>query len=543
MFFRQLIKSVLKLLPVVIITVINQPSVLASERQLTEAEANAYYLFLLVDQIDWPAQIVRKKYHIAVLGKDPELIQALELRKRQSEKREQYHIFNPSTDDFPLNSYSIIFITERKQALFKRLYSRQESSLLVSHGKTVWNDQMVSFRVFDNRMKLQMNKAKLEFKMLKPSLLLLEMAGTKEDLKAHIEEQEEQYNNLLKDVRQKEVLLEHLNLKLELENNKLLAATKALIENQKSLENNQEKLNELEEREALSQSELQDNLRQIEEQKQIITNKLNEIEKKTTSINQLENTIRTNKNILEEQISRISQQEVKIDRTQETIKEQRLLIILVSVTIIIFAALVYWLVRANRSRVVANHKLKELNSRLYELATTDSLSNLNNRRHFLELAQKELLRCKRKQIDIAMLMIDIDHFKSVNDQYGHHTGDLTIQYVSKQLKTALREYDLVGRLGGEEFAMMLMECDLDKANEISKRLCNKAYSETVTHVEEPLKVSISIGISLLHEKDKNIEQVLKRADEALYLAKDNGRNQVKSVLYKNDQIQEQGKNK
>ncbi len=529
MSFRQILKSVVKTLSIATTLLCVQANVLSSERELTEAEAKAYYLFSLVEQIDWPESVLENKYHIAVLGKDPELLEALNNKKKDSENNKQLRIFNPSTIDFPLNSFSIIFITERKQALFDRLYTRQENSLLVSDGKTAWNDQMISFRVFDNRMMIQMNRAKLDSKNLKPSLMLIEMAGTKDDLKAHIEEQEEKYNALLNEVKQKEQSLQNLNRKLDKENEKLLTATTALKANQKTLALNQEKLLELVGREAVSQKELQSNLEQIEEQKALITIKQNELEEKVTSIARLEETIRTNKNILEEQLSRIAAQETKIDNKQETIQEQRLLIILVSVAIIIFAALVYWLIRANRSRVIANHKLKELNSRLYELATTDSLSNLSNRRHFLELSQKELLHSKRKNIDIAMLMIDIDHFKSVNDDYGHHAGDLTIQYVAKQLKSELREYDLVGRLGGEEFAMMLKDCDLEKAKEIAKRLCSKVNAENVSQLKEPLKVSVSIGISLMTENDTGIEDVLKRADEALYLAKDSGRNRVETI--------------
>jgi diguanylate cyclase (GGDEF)-like protein len=529
MSFWQILKSVVKTLSITTTLLFVQANVLSSEKELTEAEAKAYYLFSLLEQIEWPESIFENKYHIAVLGKYPELIEALNRKKQDSENDKKIRIFNPSTIDFPLNSFSVIFITDRKQALFNRLYARQENSLLVSDGKTARDDQMISFRIFDNRLMIQMNRAKLDSKNLKPSLMLIEMAGTKDDLKAHIEEQEEKYNALLQEVKQKEQSLLNLNLKLDLENKKLLTATTALKANQRALSLNQEKLLELASKEVTSQKELQSNLNQIEEQKAIITLKQDEIKDKIISISELEKTIKTNKKILEEQLSRIAEQKAKIDNKQETIKEQRQLIIIVSVAIIIFAALIYWLIRINRSRIIANHKLKELNSRLYELATTDSLSNLSNRRHFLELSQKELLHSKRKNIDIAMLMIDIDHFKLVNDDYGHHAGDLTIQYVAKQLKSELREYDLIGRLGGEEFAMMLQDCDLKKAKEIAKRLCSKVNAENVSPLKEPLKVSVSIGISLMTENDTGIEDVLKRADEALYLAKDSGRNTVKSI--------------
>jgi diguanylate cyclase (GGDEF)-like protein len=195
----------------------------------------------------------------------------------------------------------------------------------------------------------------------------------------------------------------------------------------------------------------------------------------------------------------------------------------------LFILLLYWLVRSNRLREKSNQQLTELNSKLYIMATTDHLSQLSNRRHFLEMAQKKLLYSKRKSMSVATLMIDIDHFKSVNDRYGHHTGDLVIQYVAKKIKAALREYDLVGRLGGEEFAMMLMDCDLSAAEDIAKRLCVQVSTEHVTEQEFDLEVTISIGIGILSENDIHIEQTLKRADEALYKAKSAGRNRVEVV--------------
>jgi diguanylate cyclase (GGDEF)-like protein len=128
-------------------------------------------------------------------------------------------------------------------------------------------------------------------------------------------------------------------------------------------------------------------------------------------------------------------------------------------------------------------------------------------------------------------MIDIDHFKSVNDQFGHNVGDLAIQYVAHRMKAILRKYDLVGRLGGEEFAMMLIDCNIAAANEIAQRLCDDISEGYVLDDENKLKVTVSIGISLLNKEDIHIEQTLARADQALYLAKSSGRNRVETKLY------------
>ena len=125
-----------------------------------------------------------------------------------------------------------------------------------------------------------------------------------------------------------------------------------------------------------------------------------------------------------------------------------------------------------------------------------------------------------------MLMIDIDHFKNINDTYGHNVGDEVIKSVAHLLKASMRKYDIVGRLGGEEFAMMLLDCDITLATEIAQRMCDKIHQQTIKFDDLSIGVTISIGLSQLSNNDNNIEQILIRADKALYEAKNNGRNQI-----------------
>ena len=136
------------------------------------------------------------------------------------------------------------------------------------------------------------------------------------------------------------------------------------------------------------------------------------------------------------------------------------------------------------------------------------------------------MRSRRNKFDAALLMIDIDYFKQVNDNYGHLAGDLVIKNVADALKLKLRKYDILGRLGGEEFAMVLMDCDLSKAKDIAQRACVNIES-IVTHFEShQISVSVSIGLTQLSSDDEKIEYAMQRADKALYQAKDQGRNQV-----------------
>ncbi len=171
--------------------------------------------------------------------------------------------------------------------------------------------------------------------------------------------------------------------------------------------------------------------------------------------------------------------------------------------------------------------LKNAEVALERLARTDSLTGLPNRRYFLERAEQELSRSTRYGGPLSILMIDIDHFKAVNDTYGHTTGDLVLQKVAAICRQTLRDIDVVGRLGGEEFAVALPQTDSRQANEVAERL-RQCIADTPVSLEHglPIRVTISIGITTLAGTDTNIDKLLSQADEALYRAKRGGRNQA-----------------
>jgi diguanylate cyclase (GGDEF)-like protein len=146
------------------------------------------------------------------------------------------------------------------------------------------------------------------------------------------------------------------------------------------------------------------------------------------------------------------------------------------------------------------------------------MTGLNNRRHFLVLAENEWSRFKRYGRPLAVLMIDIDLFKSVNDIYGHDVGDEAIKSVAEVLQNHKRTSDIVGRLGGEEFALVLPEATLDSAVSAAERLRQLVANRLIVVEERALSVTISIGAS--------VDEVLKEADVALYEAKRSGRNCV-----------------
>jgi diguanylate cyclase (GGDEF)-like protein len=172
-------------------------------------------------------------------------------------------------------------------------------------------------------------------------------------------------------------------------------------------------------------------------------------------------------------------------------------------------------------------RLIELQHQLEQEAHTDALTGCVNRRHFLELAQLELARAHRHGEDVSLLMLDLDHFKEINDLHGHPVGDLVLQELVRACQTALRREDTIGRLGGEEFAILLPETGRDKALEVGVRLRNGlATAEVPLNGKPSIRFTASIGVTTITQEDISVGTLLGRADHALYEAKRAGRNRV-----------------
>ena len=190
--------------------------------------------------------------------------------------------------------------------------------------------------------------------------------------------------------------------------------------------------------------------------------------------------------------------------------------------------------------VMAKNRLEDANAKLLAkaeeletakqeaelLARTDALTGLNNRRSFFEKAQANEEIAKRYKQPYSVIMMDIDHFKSINDTFGHTIGDEALKAVADVLRTVNRTSDITGRIGGEEFAIVLPQTGQDKAMILAERLRIRISEVTVETDQGPLTFTSSFGVSDSTESFADFDEVMARADEALYLAKEQGRNQV-----------------
>lgn len=170
---------------------------------------------------------------------------------------------------------------------------------------------------------------------------------------------------------------------------------------------------------------------------------------------------------------------------------------------------------------------KRMEDELRQLATRDGLTGIYNRRHFLGLARQEIERAQRLRHPLALIMLDIDLFKRINDSYGHATGDAVIRLFAQTCAASLRQIDTIGRLGGEEFGILLPELGLHEGVRVAERLRQSIESCVVqTEAGEAVCFTGSLGVAVLTDDAPSLEQLMARADAALYQAKKDGRNQV-----------------
>jgi len=179
-----------------------------------------------------------------------------------------------------------------------------------------------------------------------------------------------------------------------------------------------------------------------------------------------------------------------------------------------------------RFRVTNVLRLHQIQRELEHLAATDPLTGTNNRRQFMMVGQTEFLRSRRYKNPLSILMMDIDDFKSINDNYGHGTGDEALKMAVNTFTSALRAEDTLGRLGGEEFAALLPESGIESACVLAERLRAAIGAAVLDTSEGSVSFTVSIGVSELKDDDDDILSVLGRADKLLYAAKENGRDRV-----------------
>ncbi|MEW8084814.1 MAG: sensor domain-containing diguanylate cyclase [Candidatus Thiodiazotropha endolucinida] len=169
---------------------------------------------------------------------------------------------------------------------------------------------------------------------------------------------------------------------------------------------------------------------------------------------------------------------------------------------------------------------KQAFRKLQQYATTDDLTGLANRRELDKVALREFKRATRFTRHLSVLMLDLDHFKSINDTYGHNIGDSVLRHVADICMGSIRGQDFMARYGGEEFTILLPETDIENGSKLAQRICDKIAAMPYQEGQQLISITVSVGASEIEDGDIDFNDLLNRADKALYEAKKRGRNQV-----------------
>jgi len=492
-------------------------------------DAKAHYIIEMINHITWKDDAEIEHFTVGIVDDDSLLFESLKSKTKNITIRgKSIQVEKVSDISMPAATYMVLFFTKNHLSQLAKMERNFTKALFITDGEVKQAQQMIRFiyRPGAKFIDVRVNRENLINRGFKLSNELLLFAGSKFDLSEQLNDKEAYLNILAAKVQAQEQKISESTILLLNNSDKLTHAQQLLIEKRNELHSNQVLFEQVIKDKYTAQEELDKYKVDIAYQQQIIINKEDELLEQEHKLQQLHTDITNSEAHLKRVLFDLGKQSRIIVTKDQTISSQRLLLYLSIAITIIFIIIKYFLWKVISKRKQANKKLSILNDKLYHLATIDSMTLLYNRRHFLESALRVIAQQQRTKTTSAILMLDIDNFKAVNDKYGHAKGDEVIIRVAKVLKDILRDYDIVGRLGGEEFGMYLADCHTDKAMVIAERIRDKIENLIFYYNKDSFQVTISIGVSMVTNKENDLNVALKKADKALYQSKKSGRNKV-----------------
>lgn len=216
---------------------------------------------------------------------------------------------------------------------------------------------------------------------------------------------------------------------------------------------------------------------------------------------------------------------IEMENSKKQITKQIIIRNSFMIGFIIFLNIAFIIFARYRLKTLDHIKLEKANVRLEKISRKDPLTNISNRRDILEKIEYETIRFERNKKSFCIVMGDIDHFKSVNDTYGHECGDYVLKELVNAIVASIRKQDIVGRWGGEEFILLLPETQIDGGKVAAEKIRRKIAHKEFIYNNKRIPITITFGISE-YSNDKDIDGCIKEADTALYKGKNKGRNRV-----------------
>lgn len=496
----------------------------AFSNEMKEEQIKVAYTYNFLQNISWENENNFKNYRILIVSKNETLKNMFKmLGSRKSLKNKNIEVlFYKENSIIP--NIQAIFIDHDSKDIFENLFYKyeKENTLLISDSYENQKQVMINLIHKDKKIDFEINKANILNRNLNLSSNIILLGGTEIDVaklykssQDELRKQKDTINDLSQNIVLKNQEIESKANEISIQQNKINNQNLS-IKNKEDLIKKQEKQINAQLAELESKKQQLDtifNNIEIEKKKLEIASK--EAKLKEEQIKELENAQKNHEKTLFESKKELDELFIKIDEQrnsilihEKTIELQKLsiIIVLILLTIILFLGI---------NGIRQNLKLKNFSE-------TDSLSNLYNRRYANNILEKEIKKFNRYKNIFSVILIDIDFFKNINDNFGHDKGDFVIKEISKIFSTYSRDSDICSRWGGEEFLIIATNTNSKQAFSFAENL-RKIIENYDFKLEQ--KITISIGISTIKE-NQNQTELLKLADNALYQAKTLGRNQT-----------------
>lgn len=493
-------------------------------KDMKEEQIKVVYTYNFMKNITWQNETKIDKYRLLVVSKNKTLenmFLMLAARKQLKNKNLEVLIYDEKEE---YKNIHAIYIDENFLEIYEKLFFKyeKENTLFISDNFKDKKQVMINLLKEETKVTFEINKANILNRSLEISSNLILLGGTEIDVA-------KLYKSSQDALKEQKETINSLNQKIENKNLELINKVKAINE-QKSIINTQTKnIKNYEQKLSTQEELLQKQTKLLEEQKIQLEEIYKNIEFQKEKLSNAVLDVNEKEKIVESLINLQKEKQQEFEETKKDleflnlqIQEQKKNLLLKEnvisnqkniITIMGLLSMIIIILGLNGIR--QNRLLKSLSQ-------IDTLSGLYNRRFMNQRIEEEISKYKRYKTPFSILLVDVDFFKKINDNYGHDKGDLVIKKISTLMQQNTRDTDINARWGGEEFLILVPNSNLEGALTLANNL--KQIIEK-TNFETKEKITVSIGVSTFNE-NLNQEELLKLADNALYKAKNNGRNKV-----------------
>ncbi len=493
---------------------------LMSDEPIKEEQVKVAYTYSLMKNIEWREEKTLDKYRLLVLSDNATLknmFKMLSSRKKLKDKNIEV-LFSIDSTTPP----QAIYID--KLELYEKIFEQYEHSntLIISDQYSNKKDVLINLFELNDKITFEINKANILNRGLAVSPDMILLGGSEIDVaklykssQDELREQKLAMLELAKEIESKNIELQEKLALVQEQKNVIKKQLDDINSQTKTIKEQQDILTSQKDTLAKQKAQLDLIFLEIDKQKQKLSASQSEIAIKELEVEKLallqeknEQKFLDTKGMLEDLNAKIEQQKENLSGLYSTVDKQKNIIFMFMALFVLILFLAYLTYKQQR-------KLKNLSE-------VDTLSGLYNRRYINAKLDSEIERFKRYQTPLSVILLDIDHFKKINDTYGHDVGDMVIQKISQLLKSSIRKGDIIARWGGEEFLVVVANSNIDGAAALAGKIraavesCDFGFGRDVT---------ISLGVASMNENITQ-DELVKKADEALYKAKEGGRNRI-----------------